>query len=742
MDSYQENHQEEIEYLKKTLAFIEEEVKKEEKNLEEKKSDLIAAKKDMYENTVHIASDFESLVDINLHLMQVNNHISGYDTRRIKNLKKMINSPYFGRFDFIEKGFNEKEKIYIGLYNLMDKNTGEVYVYDWRAPISSVFYRYELGEVMYDTPAGVSRGDVSLKRQYQIRDSQLKYFFDCSVRITDEILQEVLSHNTSAKMKNIIETIQKEQDVIIRDRDHELLIVQGVAGSGKTSIALHRIAFLLYEGLNTNLQSKDVIIISPNSVFSHYISSVLPELGEENVRQSIFDDLVLEVLQGRFGKETREMQLEALIHSRVKIGDEGRKKSIDFKGSRVFKKILDRLLWHYAHRLIEFEDVYYNGTILATRQQLKNRFLHNEIGIPMAKQLNKIETILLQKVHPLQKKRLKRLEKIVEKSEGHEFEIKSFSRLLAIKQAVAFRDRIQKFTKVDYGDLYTQLFKNRGLLHKLAQGLTLPENINEIISTTLQNLEEGQVHYEDYAPLLYLKLKVEGNNVVSGIKHVVIDEAQDYTPLQYEVFKILYDNATYTVLGDIRQAIEKPIDYSLYDDVSEILNKGKTIKLSLNKGYRSTCEINAFTQKLLGEGNQHDYCSIERYGEEPKVIQRETLEGIDQSIIADIGNYTQQGYESVAIICKTQKEAEKVFSRLKKSVQLTLIKPQDGEVIKGALVIPTYMAKGLEFDVVIIYDVNKENYVSDFDRQLLYIGCTRALHRLVIYHKGDKSPLI
>ncbi|AFQ43333.1 HelD family protein [Desulfosporosinus meridiei] len=742
MDSYQENHQEEIEYLKKTLAFIEEEVKKEEKNLEEKKSDLIAAKKDMYENTVHIASDFESLVDINLHLMQVNNHISGYDTRRIKNLKKMINSPYFGRFDFIEKGFNEKEKIYIGLYNLMDKNTGEVYVYDWRAPISSVFYRYELGEVMYDTPAGVSRGDVSLKRQYQIRDSQLKYFFDCSVRITDEILQEVLSHNTSAKMKNIIETIQKEQDVIIRDRDHELLIVQGVAGSGKTSIALHRIAFLLYEGLNTNLQSKDVIIISPNSVFSHYISSVLPELGEENVRQSIFDDLVLEVLQGRFGKETREMQLEALIHSRVKIGDEGRKKSIDFKGSRVFKKILDRLLWHYAHRLIEFEDVYYNGTILATRQQLKNRFLHNEIGIPMAKQLNKIETILLQKVHPLQKKRLKRLEKIVEKSEGHEFEIKSFSRLLAIKQAVAFRDRIQKFTKVDYGDLYTQLFKNRGLLHKLAQGLTLPENINEIISTTLQNLEEGQVHYEDYAPLLYLKLKVEGNNVVSGIKHVVIDEAQDYTPLQYEVFKILYDNATYTVLGDIRQAIEKPIDYSLYDDVSEILNKGKTIKLSLNKGYRSTCEINAFTQKLLGEGNQHDYCSIERYGEEPKVIQRETLEGIDQSIIADIGNYTQQGYESVAIICKTQKEAEKVFSRLKKSVQLTLIKPQEGEVIKGALVIPTYMAKGLEFDVVIIYDVNKENYVSDFDRQLLYIGCTRALHRLVIYHKGDKSPLI
>ena len=742
MDSYQENQQEEIEYLRKTLTFIDEEVEKEAKNLVEKKSDLIAARKDMYENTIHASSDFESLIDINLHLMQVNNHISSYNPRRIKNLRKMIESPYFGRFDFIENGFTEKEKIYIGLYNLLDRNTGQVYVYDWRAPISSVFYRYELGEAMFDTPAGISRGNVSLKRQYQIRNSKLKYFFDCSVRITDEILQEVLSHNTSAKMRNIIETIQKEQDVIIRDRDHELLIVQGVAGSGKTSIALHRIAFLLYEGLNSNLRSKDVIIISPNSVFSHYISSVLPELGEENVRQSIFDDLVLEAFQGTFGQETRDMQLESLINSRAKTGDNRRQQSIDFKGSRVFKQILDRLLWYYAHRLIVFEDVYYNGTILATRQQLKNRFLHNEIGIPIAKQLKIIETILLKKVHPLQKKRLKRLEKIVEKSEGHEFEIKSFSRLLAIKQAVAFRKRVQKFTNIDYKHLYALLFKNRGLLLKLSQGLTLPETIEEIISTTFRDLREGQVHYEDYSPLLYLKLKIEGNDMVSGIKHVVIDEAQDYTPLQYEVFKILYNNATYTVLGDSHQTIEKTIDCSLYDDISEILNKGKTIKLSLNKGYRSTCEINTFAQNLLGEGTQHDYYSIERHGEDPLVIHHETMEVIDQSIIDDIAKYTGQGYESVAVICKTQEDAEKVFTRLEKSVQLTLIKPRGGEVIKGALVIPTYMAKGLEFDVVIVYDVNKENYKSDFDRQLLYIACTRALHRLVIYYKGDKSPLI
>ena len=744
MDSNQEDYQKEIEYqyLKETMAFINEEMEAEENNLLEKKSDLIAARKDMYENTVHISSDFESLVDINLYLSQVNNHISNYNSRRIKKLKKMINSPYFGRFDFIEKGFGIKEKIYIGLYNLMNRSTGQVYVYDWRAPISSIFYRYELGEVMYDTPIGISQGDVSLKRQYQIRDSKLKYFFDCTVRITDDILQEVLSRNTSAKMKNIIETIQKEQDVIIRDRDHELLIVQGVAGSGKTSIALHRIAFLLYEGLNSNLQSNDVIIISPNTVFSRYISSVLPELGEENVRQSIFDDLVLEIFKGRFGEETRDMQLETLINSRANDEGDRRRQSVDFKGSRMFKQILDRLLWYYGHRLIAFEDVYYNGTIIATRQQLKNRFLNNEIGIPMAKQLKKIESTLLEKVHPLQRKRLMRLEKIVAKSDGHEFQIKSFSRLLAIKQTKAFQERIQKFTNVDYKQLYELLFNNRGLLVKLSHGLTLPDNIEELISTTQHNLRKGQVHYGDYAPLLYLKLKIEGSNLFSEIKHVVIDEAQDYSPLQYEVFKLLYKKATYTVLGDIHQTVEKTIDHSLYDDISEILNKSKTVKLSLDKGYRSTREINTFTQNLLGEGTKQDYHSFERHGEEPLVLRQETFESIDKAIIGDIANYTKQGYESIAVICKTQDDAQKVYSRLKKSVQITLIKPRDGEVIQGTLVIPSYMAKGLEFDVVIVYNVSKENYWSNSDKKLLYIACTRALHRLVIYYKRDKSPLI
>ena len=205
------------------------------------------------------------------------------------------------------------------------------------------------------------------------------------------------------------------------------------------------------------------------------------------------------------------------------------------------------------------------------------------------------------------------------------------------------------------------------------------------------------------------------------------------------VFKLLYKNAAYTVLGDLQQTIEKTIDRSFYDDISEILDKRKTVKLSLDKGYRSTREINTFTQKLLSEGSKQNYYSIERHGEEPLVLHQETSESMDEAII---GVISEQGYESIAVICKTQAEAEKVYCRLKKSVQITLIKPRGGEVIKGALVIPSYMAKGLEFDVVIVYNVNKENYSSDFDKKLLYIAYTRALHRLVIYYKGEISPLI
>jgi len=680
MDNYQQNLREEIVYLEKTLSFIRKDLETETENLSGRKRRLIASRKDMWENTVHFSEDFDRLTEVNQYLSEVNNQTATYmNTKtKVEKYQKIIGAPYFGRFDFKEDGCANEEKIYIGRHGVIDPATLDVFVYDWRAPISSIFYRYELGKPTYSAPAGLISGDVLLKRQYKIQDSRLGYFFDCNIMINDRILQEILSRNASSKMKNIVETIQKEQDLIIRDTDNELLIIQGVAGSGKTSIALHRVAFLLYDGLNSKLASNNVMMFSPNAVFSKYISNVLPELGEENVEQSTFDDLAANAFEGRFMVETRAMQLESIITSRDMGEGNTSKQSIDFKGSKSFVKILDRLIWQYEHRLIPFEDVYFNGVFLETRQRLKNRFLNNKNGIPMAKQLQRLENMIWEKVYPLRKKRLKRIERIVENSEGHDLEIKSFSRLLSIKEAKSFQNRLDRFTKVDYWDLYQRLFNQTGLFLKLSRGLDLPENIGQIISTTRESLLKGQARYEDCAPLLYLKLRIEGCNLFSDIKQVVIDEAQDYSPMQYEVFKLLFKGAKYTVLGDIHQTIEREADSSLYDDISEILKKPKTIKLFLNKGYRSSYEISAFTRRLLGV--KQDYMPFERHEKEPLVVRKKTEELIDRAITGDVANFIKQGYGSMAIICKTQREAERAYSRLNNLIPVKLIDPHDGNV--------------------------------------------------------------
>ncbi|MDA8228526.1 MAG: AAA family ATPase [Desulfitobacterium hafniense] len=742
MDNHEQHYHQELEYLKKTLKFIIKELDEQYEDLAEKKEELIASRRDMWENTVPFSTDFERLTELSQFLSGVSDEALNFSisSDRIKKYKQLIDSPYFGRFDFREEALNVKEEIYIGRYTVMDKKTRDVYVYDWRSPIASIYYRYELGEAGYDSPNGRITGEVLLKRQYKIKNSRLEYFFDCNVLITDEILHEILGRNSSPHMKNIVETIQKEQDMIIRDTENEVLIVQGVAGSGKTSIALHRIAFLLYEGLYLGLRSNNIMILSPNDVFIHYISSVLPELGEENVVQKTFDDIALLLLEGRFHPETRASQLERIIGSQDRTESKLRRKSIEFKGSREFRQILDRYLTYYAQNMIPFKDVSFNGILLETKQDLKNRFLDNEVGIPMSKQLKRIEKMLFEKVHPLQKKRLKELEQIVAEMEGHELEIKPYSRLLALKEAKDFREELEQFTVVDFWEMYNILFSEPELLIKLAEGIDLPNNIEEIITTTKHELENGRLSFEDCTPLLYLKLKVEGSRIFSDIKHLVIDEAQDYYPLQYEILKLLFKDANYTILGDINQTIEKNADSSLYEVISKILDKRKTVKLTLPKGYRSTYEINSFNQHLLGIVQEES--SFERHGLEPKIEQKNSAQAMDQAIIHDILSYTEQGYETVAVICKTLEEAENVYTRLKNLIKIELIRPDAWKLEKGALVIPAYLAKGLEFDVVLVYGADKEKYSSDSDRKLLYIACTRALHQLAIYYTGEKSPIL
>lgn len=742
MNDYELNSHEEILYLDYTINFLKKELEKDKYDITFRKRDLITSRRDMWQESVHFSNDFDRIPEMLQHLSKVDNQNYNYEKtlERIKKYTQILDSPYFGRFDFKEDNYDDREQIYIGLYNLIDKETSSILIYDWRSPISSMFYQCEIGKGSYTAPFGIISGDIFMKRQYKIKNSELKYFFDSSITINDEILQEVLSHNSSSKMKNIVETIQKKQDIIIRDTNNELLIVQGVAGSGKTSIALHRIAFLLYVGMGSKIHSSNIIIISPSSVFSKYISGVLPELGEENVEDITFDNIIVDLLDKRFVFESRRQQLESLIihynqqHLNIKI------ENTKFKGSRIFVKILDRLIQHFEHNLIDFEDLYYDGKIIETKQQLNNLFLNGKMNMPISKRLKRIESMMLNKIHPLRKTRLQKIQKIVLNGVGHELEIKSFSRLIAIKEAKVLMKHLHKFTQVDYTNLYKLLFNKTGLLVKLSKGLELPRNINKMILETIENLNKDYITYEDCAPLLYIKLKLNGSCEFSDIQQVVIDEAQDYYPLQYEVFNLLFAKSKFTVLGDFNQTLEKHGDKSIYDDIEKILHKKKSIKLFMNKSFRSSVEINTFTQKILN--SKEEFVSFDRHEEEPRIVFKESEDLLYDAIALDIHNYQSLGYESIAVICKTEQETLSVQKKLTNLTNINLLTIDDTEIINGTFVIPSYISKGLEFDVVLVYNVSNDNYKSEFDRNLLYVACTRALHRLVIYYTGEKSEFI
>ncbi|MDP4093719.1 MAG: AAA family ATPase [Bacillota bacterium] len=741
MGDFNENLKEENQYLEITVSLLKELVETSLKALTLRKDKLLKTRKDMWENSSHSVRDFSKLTEVNQYLSEVANHTAEYENTRkqVENYRNMIDSPYFGRFDFIEDGYEQTEKIYIGIHNLIDPKSSNIYVYDWRAPISSIFYRYDTGKASFTAPSGLISGQVSLKRQYKIQNSSLKYFFDCNVRISDDILQQVLSRNASPKMRSIVETIQKEQDIIIRDIDSELLIVQGTAGSGKTSIAMHRIAFLLYEGLESKLGSDNIIIISPNDIFSTYISSVLPELGEENVRQITLSEIFETIFKSKAAVETRNVQMEALISGSIDER-EFRRKAIEFKGSEAFVGILDSLVWYFEHRLIKFEDIFYNGIIVENRQQLKNSFLQNKIGEPASKRLERIERKIWEKIVPLQKKRLSTLENAVQKGDRHQFEIKSYSRLLSIKETKTIKEKLRKFTMVDPFKLYKLLFSQPGLLYRLAGNMRLPENIERIISETGKNLQNGLITYEDCGPLLYLKLKLEGSSIFKEIRQVLVDEAQDYYPVQYEVLNLLFKNARFTILGDINQSIERQADYSMYEGITRIFDRSKTEKLILKRGYRSSFEISSFASKLLPEGQSA--VPFERHEEPPEIVGFKNDILMNKAVIEKVDNFRSQGYESIAIICKTRHQSEELYGYLREHMDVDHFDTHNRDFAKAVLVMPVYMAKGLEFDAVIVYNAEEYGYRDVYDRRLMYIACTRALHRLSVLYSGEISPLL
>lgn len=740
MSSYEKEFKEEGYYFNNTISLINKNLNIELNKVSLAQKELRNVNRDMWENSVHFTDDIDRMADIKQDLSVIHIQRAGYDKieKKIHKYKSMLNKPYFARIDFKEDDENSAEKIYIGFNNLLDEDAYEAYIYDWRTPIASIFYRCELGEASYTAPDGEIRGKVSIKRQYEIKNGKLDYFIDSNVSIVDDSLRNALAKNTSSKMKNIVETIQREQDIIIRDIESDLLIVQGVAGSGKTSIALHRVAFLMYQGLITKLDSNNIIIISPNDLFGNYISDVLPELGEENIKTVTFEYIFKEIFNSSINIKSRNQLLEEIISTEDTTKRNIIKSSMEFKSSKEFVIILKRLIWHFEHRMIEVSDIYYDGIYIEDRRSIKEFLLKDTINMSIEKKLAIIENRIFEKIQPIRKKRREKLESFISGYPEHQFEIRALARLITIKETNKLRRQINSFTKIDYMKLYKTLFEEKNLFYHLSKGLNLPGNIEDIIDIFNCGFEKT-IAYEDIIAILYLKVKMSGCNEFKEIKQVVVDEAQDYYPIHFEILKELFKNSKFTILGDINQSIEKEATLSIYEDVKNILDKKRSLTVYMNKSFRCSYEISKFSNRFLDENIQIE--SFERHEEEPKVIEADTTCDLDGKIVKYIADYKNLNYKSIAVLCKSMNECEKVYKRLKNKIDIKII-DGNNESINGVVVMPVYMAKGLEFDCVIVYETNSSNYKTEFDKRLLYIASTRALHKLVLFYTGSKSKYL
>lgn len=693
------------------------------------KRDALETQKEMWEElgSVSVINGLEQIVSfmgfIDRMKYQKRNHEI---IRRLEEkYERMLQSPYFGRIDFLEKGEEKAEKYYIGISNLLNENY-DILIYDWRAPSSSMFYDFEIGKAGFECAEGTIEGELTLKRQYKIGKGKIEYMFDSSINIDDEILQEILGKSTDSRMKAIVTTIQREQNRVIRNEEYKNLIVQGPAGSGKTSIALHRIAYLLYKH-REKITPQNIVIFSPNQIFNDYISNVLPQLGEDNMLQTTFKEYMHKALGDRFIKEDYSDMMEFILDSKKFSDYEIRIRNIKYKSSLEFIEILKRNAENIEKEGRNFKDIVFMDKLIVSSKDLEELYYKDYINLPLKRRLNKIRERIIFLLKPYEKELINEIydELWNTGSFVDENEVKEKAAAKAHEETKHIYNEINRITEFDLLGIYKKLFENLE---------------PEIKNYTLRNLESKFLNYEDQVPLLYLKGVFGDLPKTTDIKYVVIDEAQDYTPLQYEIFYQLFSHANITMLGDLNQSINPFMNVGDYSNIARIFPQDNTCIINLTKSYRSTMEITEFSRKLLNHEVNAEY--VERSGDKPTVIGFDYENSVNERVLKDIEMYKEKGYKSIGIITRTIKETTKVYSFLKDKTEVKALTKDDDEYINGTLVIPAYIAKGLEFDVVLVYNAGNENYNSEEERLLLYTACTRALHKLNVYYVGRLTPLV
>lgn len=604
---------------------------------------------------------------------------------RKRRLLKLVSSPYFGRIDFIPKNATE-EVVYIGIHTFFDELERANLIHDWRAPISSMFYDFELGEAAYQTPSGKISGEITHKRQYKIREGKMEFMIENDVNIHDEVLQQELSKSADDKMKNIVATIQRDQNAVIRNESTPVMIIQGVAGSGKTSIALHRIAFLLYR-FRDEIRAKDILILSPNKVFSDYISNVLPELGEEHIPEAGIEDLANELLENKVPFQTFFEQVASLLEQ----PDEKYIERIRFKASFEFLSTLNRYLIHIENNYFDFTELKV-GKVMLPFPFIQERFRAYH-RMPLLKRFPEVVRDVSNHLRNTVQRKLTGDEKN------------------KIWQAIP---RMFRFSNVSdlYKDFYTWMGK--------------PE--------MFRPLGGGKLEFSDVFPLIYFKMRLEGYQAHDHVKHLLIDEMQDYTPVQYAVLARMF-SCRKTILGDVSQMVN-PYSASSAESIERVFPQGDVVKLL--RSYRSTFEITKFAQRI---STNPDIIPMERHGAEPEVLGFANNEEELQSIKSMIDAFRKSSHRSMGIICKIQEQAQFAFELLQ-AHDVHLLTPESSSFYEGVIITTAHLAKGLEFDEVIIPFTSAKNYNTAIDRSMLYIACTRAMHRLTLTFSKQQTEFI
>lgn len=672
--------------------------------------------------------------------------------QRQARLQRMLDAPYFGRIDFAEKtARNENqlpEAIYIGIAALADGESGAYLIYDWRSPIAGMFYDFETGPAWYDCPAGRIAGQITLKRQYQIEKGRMKSMFDTDLKIDDEILQEILAKNTDLKMKTIVNSIQREQNRAIRDESHRLLFVQGPAGSGKTSIALHRAAYLLYRERDS-ITAKNILILSPNRIFSDYISGVLPALGEENVLQTTFGEYVGAELRIGVATENRDDHLEQILgaaaHGQAAETADLRAAAIRYKSSPDFMKILQKyLLFLHQKNVADAPAITFRGHEVVSREEWIALYRENLAYLPPCGRLAQIKQRVQVKLRPFVKELRREKEEAIAATgeEVNEKTIKAMARISARRELEALEAELDRLTTLEPFQLYCTLFNDPSLFQNLSAATGKPAAWHGMARLTLNSLHQGMLPYEDIFPFLYFQGLLRGFRSQNEIRHLIVDEAQDYSALQYEILKQLFPRSFWTVLGDPEQAVHPYLQTADYQELANLWGSDNSEAVCLRKSYRSTGEIQLFCQALLENPNPPEI--MQRSGALPLVVAGASRQGMPGRLARMVTELQQRGYRSVAVICKTAREAETLYETIPHPEQLGLkrITREAEEFQHGNLIIPVYLAKGLEFDAVIVPDASARVYHRATDRKLLYIACTRALHHLVLFCPGAAAPFL